>query len=89
MAVVTPVLLLFPAMAVAGHTGVGAGAPPNQVIAFSGSNSAGGVTFKLLIWSGPGLPTERAVGRFTFAELRAAPWLARANRLGGPRVERS
>jgi hypothetical protein len=65
---VTGLLALMPAAAGAIQIGVGSGAPPNKVIRFAGSESAGAVTFRLLIWSGSGLPTEREVGSFTFAD---------------------
>jgi hypothetical protein len=61
------------------QTGVGSGAPPNKVIRFAGSESAGAVSFRLLIWSGSGLPTERAVGVFTFADPCAASGMTKVN----------
>jgi hypothetical protein len=42
------------------------------VIGFAGSESSGAVTFRLLIWSGSGLPAEREAGSFTFADPCAA-----------------
>lgn len=64
--------LVMPAVALAGHIGVGSPAPPNKVIKFAGSESSGAVSFKLLTWSGSGLPTERAVGTFSFPDTCAA-----------------
>ena len=61
-----------PSAALAAEIGVGSGAPPNKVIRFAGSESGGAVTFRLLIWSGPGLPTSEEVGSFTFADPCAA-----------------
>jgi hypothetical protein len=69
--VLVAVAFLFaflPAAARAIQIGVGSGAPPNKVTAFAGSESSGAVTFKLLTWSGSGLPTEHAVGSFEFAD---------------------
>jgi hypothetical protein len=63
---------LLPGSALGGEIGVGSGAPPNKIIGFAGSETGGAVTFKLLIWSGSGLPTEREVGSFTFADTCAA-----------------
>jgi hypothetical protein len=62
------VLLLLPAVAFGAQIGVGSGAPPNKVIKFAGHESDGAVTFRLLIWSGSGLPTSEEVGSFTFAD---------------------
>jgi hypothetical protein len=70
-------LLVVPGVALGGQIGVGQGAPPNKVIRFTGSESAGAVSFRLLIWSGPGLPTSRAVGMFTFADPCAASGMTR------------
>jgi hypothetical protein len=70
--VVVAAFLVMPAVALAAHIGVGSPAPPNKVIKFAGSESAGAVTFKLLTWSGSGLPTERALGSFSFADTCAA-----------------
>jgi len=64
--------LLLVGTASAVQIGVGSGAPPNKVIAFSGSDPSGAVSFRLLIWSGAGLPTSREVGSFKFAD-RCAP----------------
>jgi len=60
--------LLLVSGAGAVQIGVGSGAPPNKVIAFAGSDPSGAVSFRLLIWSGVGLPTSRAVGSFKFAD---------------------
>jgi hypothetical protein len=64
--------LLLAGMAGAVQTGVGSGAPPNKVISFAGTDPAGAVSFRLLIWSGGGLPTSREVGSFKFADPCAA-----------------
>ena len=72
LAAVACLFLLLPGAAIAAEIGVGSGTPPNKVIRFAGSESSGAVTFRLLIWSGSGLPTSREVGGFTFADPCAA-----------------
>jgi hypothetical protein len=63
----TLALSLVAGAARAAQIGVGSPAPP-KVIAFTGSESAGAVSFKLLVWSGSGLQPERVVESFKFAD---------------------